>query len=129
MIAFVGLVNIISSLSMIIFEKVREIGTLLSLGLSKRKIKRIFLLEGFIIGLLGALVGTIIAIGLAYLQIQFQIFTLPEDIFFMDHIPIRVDWLTTILILIIGVFASVVASIWPVYRASKINPAEALRYE
>lgn len=129
MIAFVGLVNIISSLSMIIFEKVREIGTLLSLGLSKKKIKRIFLLEGMIIGILGSLVGLVIAIGLAYLQMKYQLFSLPEDIYFMDHIPIKIDWLNTITIIMIGIIAAIIASLWPVYRASKIDPAEALRYE
>lgn len=129
MISFVGVVNIISSLSMIIFEKVREIGTLLSLGLRKKHIKRIFLLEGLIIGVLGSLLGLIIALGLALLQIKFQIFTLPEDIYFMDHIPIKIDWLNTLLITSVGIISAVIASLWPVYRASKINPAEALRYE
>ncbi len=129
MISFVGIVNIISSLSMIIFEKVREIGTLLSLGLSKKYIKRIFLLEGLIIGVLGSLLGLIIAMGLAFLQIKFQIFTLPEDIYFMDHIPIKINWLTTLFIISIGIISAVVASFWPVYRASKIKPAEALKYE
>lgn len=129
MISFVGIVNIISSLSMIIFEKVREIGTLLSLGLSKKHIKRIFLLEGLIIGVLGSLLGLIIAIGLALLQIKFQIFTLPEDIYFMDHIPIKINWLNTLLITSVGIISAIIASVWPVYRASKINPAEALKYE
>jgi lipoprotein-releasing system permease protein len=129
MISFVGIVNIISSLSMIIFEKVREIGTLLSLGLSKKYIKRIFLLEGLIIGVLGSLLGFIIAIGLATLQLKFQIFTLPEDIYFMDHIPVKINWLNTLIVISIGIFSAIIASLWPVYRASKINPAEALRYE
>ncbi|MBU0529428.1 ABC transporter permease [bacterium] len=129
MISFVGIVNIISSLSMIIFEKVREIGTLLSLGLSKKHVKRIFLLEGLIIGVMGSLLGLIIAIGLATLQIKFQIFTLPEDIYFMDHIPVKINWLNTLIIISIGMISAIVASLWPVYRASKINPAEALRYE
>ena len=129
MIAVVGLVNIISSLSMIIFEKVREIGTLLSLGLSKKRIRRIFLLEGFAIGILGSLVGLVIALGIAFIQTKFQIFSLPEDIYFMDHIPIKVDWINTVVIISIGIFSAVLASLWPVYRASKINPAEALRYE
>jgi lipoprotein-releasing system permease protein len=129
MISFVGIVNIVSSLSMIIFEKVREIGTLLSLGLSRKHIKRIFLLEGLIIGVLGSLVGIVIAGGLAAIQAKFQIFTLPEDIYFMDHIPIKVDWLNTLLIISIGIISAIVASLWPIYRASKINPAEALRYE
>ena len=129
MISFVGIVNIISSLSMIIFEKVREIGTLLSLGLSKKHIKRIFLIEGLIIGVLGSLLGLIVAIGLALLQIKFQIFTLPEDIYFMDHIPIKINWLNTLLITSVGIISAIIASLWPVYRASKINPAEALKYE
>jgi len=129
MISFVGIVNIISSLSMIIFEKVREIGTLLSLGLSKKKVKRIFLLEGLIIGILGSLLGLIIAAGLAIIQMKYQVFTLPEDIYFMDHIPIKIDWLNTVLIISIGILSAVIASLWPVYKASKINPAEALRYE
>lgn len=129
MISFVGIVNIISSLSMIIFEKVREIGTLLSLGLSKKNIKRIFLLEGLIIGVLGSSLGFIIAIGLALLQIKFQVFTLPEDIYFMDHIPVKINWLNTLLIISVGIISAIIASLWPVYRASKINPAEALKYE
>ena len=129
MISFVGIVNIISSLSMIIFEKVREIGTLLSLGLSKKYIRRIFLLEGLMIGVLGSLLGLIIALGLAMLQIKFQIFILPEDIYFMDHIPLKVSWLKTLIIVLIGIISAVIASLWPVYRASKIHPAEALRYE
>jgi lipoprotein-releasing system permease protein len=114
---------------MIIFEKVREIGTLLYLGLSKKHIKRIFLLEGLIIGSLGSLLGLIIAGGLALIQVKFQIFTLPEDIYFMDHIPIKIDWLNTLLIISIGIISAIAASLWPIYRASKINPAEALRYE
>jgi len=129
MISLVGVVNIISSLSMIIFEKVREIGTLLSLGLSKKHVKRIFLLEGLIIGVFGSLLGLAIAGGLAAIQIKFQIFTLPEDIYFMDHIPVKIDWLNTLLIISIGIISSIAASLWPVYRASKINPADALRYE
>ena len=129
MISFVGIVNIISSLSMIIFEKVREIGTLLSLGLSKKLIRRIFLIEGLIIGVLGSLLGLIIALGLAFLQIKFQIFTLPEDIYFMDHIPLQINWIKTLIIVSIGIGSAVIASLWPVYRASKIKPSEALRYE
>ncbi|NHZ86768.1 MAG: FtsX-like permease family protein [Planctomycetia bacterium] len=129
MISFVGIVNIISSLSMIIFEKVREIGTLLSLGLSKKYIKRIFLLEGLIIGVLGSLLGLIIALGLALIQFKFQIFTLPEDIYFMDHIPIKINLVKTFVIIAVGIISAIIASLWPVYRASKINPAEALKYE
>lgn len=129
MISFVGIVNIISSLSMIIFEKVREIGTLISLGLNKKQVRRIFLLEGLIIGVLGSLLGLLIAFGLAIIQIKYQIFTLPEDIYFMDHIPMKINWLSTVIITSIGILAAIIASIWPVYRASKIDPAEALRYE
>jgi len=129
MISFVGIVNIISSLSMIIIEKIREIGTLLSLGMRKKQIKRIFLIEGLMIGVLGSAVGLIIALGLAFIQIKYQIFTLPEDIYFMDHIPMKINWTKTLIIILIGIIAALLASLWPVHRASKIHPAKALRYE
>ena len=74
---------------MIIFEKVREIGTLISLGLSKKHIKRIFLLEGSIIGVFGSLLGLAIAGGLAAIQIQFQIFTLRSSVTLVALTPER----------------------------------------
>jgi lipoprotein-releasing system permease protein len=129
LIAFVGVVNIISSLSMIIFEKFREIGILKALGFSNSIIKKIFLIEGIIIGGLGSIIGCGIALGIAVLQVKFQIISIPEDIYFMDHIPIGIDWLMTLMIFLMGVFAAVLASYWPTLKAGNIQPAEALRYE
>jgi lipoprotein-releasing system permease protein len=129
LIAFVGIVNIISSLSMIIFEKLREIGILMAIGMPRRSIRRIFLLEGLIIGGLGSLFGSGIALTLAYIQIKFQIFTIPEDIYFMDHIPIAINWAGTLTIFGIGILSSIIASVWPTFKANRIQPAEALRYE
>ena len=129
MIAFVGIVNIISSLSMIIFEKLREIGILMAIGMPRRSIRRVFLLEGLIIGGLGSLFGTGIALIFAYIQIKFHIFTIPEDIYFMDHIPIGINWVGTLTILGIGILSSIIASLWPTFKANRIQPAEALRYE
>jgi lipoprotein-releasing system permease protein len=129
LIAFVGIVNIISSLSMIIFEKLREIGTLLAIGTPRRIIRRIFLLEGLIIGSLGSMFGTFLALLIAYLQIEFHLFSIPEDIYFMDHIPIGINILGTLIIFGIGILSSVFASLWPTFKANRIQPAEALRYE
>ncbi|MEE9190124.1 MAG: FtsX-like permease family protein [Candidatus Neomarinimicrobiota bacterium] len=129
LIAFVGVVNIISSLSMIIFEKFREIGILKALGFSNKIIKQIFLIEGIIIGGLGSIIGCGIALGIAVLQIKFQIISIPEDIYFMDHIPIGIDWMMTLMIFLMGILSAMLAAFWPTLKAGSIQPAEAMRYE
>jgi lipoprotein-releasing system permease protein len=129
LIALVGVVNIISSLSMIIFEKFHEIGILKALGFSPAIIKRIFLIEGIIIGGFGSILGCGIALGIAVLQKNFQIISIPEDIYFMDHIPIDIDWMMTLMIFLLGVLSAILAAYWPTLKAGSIQPAEALRYE
>ncbi|NOZ03246.1 MAG: ABC transporter permease [FCB group bacterium] len=129
MIAFVGVVNIISVLAMIVIEKMREIGTLLALGLTPARIKRLFLLEGAIIGVIGSVFGGVLAVGLAYLQIKFQIISLPEDVYFMDNVPVEIHWGVTGIIIAIGIISSIVAALGPTIKASRVKPAEALRYE
>jgi len=129
LIALVGIVNIVSALAMIVVEKIRQIGTLAALGLSRRKIQQMFLFKGMIIGLSGSVLGTALALILAAIQIKFNVFSIPEDIYFMEHIPISINVGTIFLILFLGFFASLTASLWPIVRAGKILPADALKYE
>ncbi len=129
MIAFVGVVNIISVLAMIVIEKMREIGTLSALGLTPARIKRLFLLEGAMIGIIGSVFGGAFAVGLAYLQIKFQIISLPEDVYFMDNVPVEIHWGVTGIIIAIGIISSIIAALGPTIKASRVKPAEALRYE
>ncbi len=129
LIALVGLVNIISALAMIVLEKIRAIGILKSMGLPKRTVKLIFLLEGGIIGLIGSLSGTLVAVTLTVLQNNFRLFSIPEEIYFMDHLPIDLNFITILIFVLAGTAATLLAALWPTNRAAIIEPAEALRYE
>ena len=129
LIAMVGLVNIISALAMIVLDKTRQIGVLKSLGVSHTGLRQLFLFYGFMIGLAGAIIGSLLALLLAWLQNNFKIITLPEDIYFMDFIPMDVSIFDVFSIIIISIVCAIFAAIWPTVRAERIEPADALRYE
>ncbi len=129
LIALVGVVNIISALAMIIIDKTRQIGLLKSLGLTHGDLKKIFLIKGLIIGIGGALGGAILALSLAWLQNSFKWIKVPEDVYFMDFIPVDVSGVDMGIIFIFASIASVLAALWPTMRANQIEPARALKYE
>jgi lipoprotein-releasing system permease protein len=129
LIALVGIVNIISALAMIVLDKTRQIGILKSLGLPQGKLKQVFLAKGFIIGVAGAVFGSALALFLAWLQNHYKLITVPEDVYFMDFIPVDVNLAHVVIVIIVSVIFSVIAAIWPTIRAGKIQPAKALNYE
>lgn len=129
LIALVGIVNIISALAMIVLDKTRQIGILKSLGLPQGKLKQVFLAKGFIIGVAGAVFGSALALFLAWLQNYYKLITVPEDVYFMDYIPVDVNLAHVGIVTIVSVIFSVIAAIWPTIRAGKIQPAKALNYE
>ena len=129
LIAFVGVVNIVSAMTMIIIEKIREIGIFTSLGFTPNTIRKVFLFEGTVIGAIGSLAGVLVALLLIWLQLRFQLISIPEDVYFMDRIPVAMNGWVACLIGFAGLAASMLASILPTIKAAKIQPAEALRYE
>ena len=129
LIALVGIVNIISALAMIVLDKTRQIGILKSLGLPQGKLIQVFLAKGFIIGVAGAVFGSALALFLAWLQNHYKLITVPEDVYFMDFIPVDVNLAHVGIVTIVSVIFSVIAAIWPTIRAGKIQPAKALNYE
>lgn len=129
MIALVGVVNIVSALTMIVLEKVRSIGTLIAMGMDKKTIRRIFLVKGIYIGLMGSFSGLVLALVLAGIQIWFKPLSIAEDIYFMSHVPVLFDWISISIIVFCGFISSIFAALWPTRRASSIEPAIALRYE
>ena len=129
LIAFVGVVNIISALTMIMLEKMREIGIYMALGFNANKIRNIFLIEGLIIGMAGSISGVLLALLLIWIQLHYQIITIPEDIYFMDRIPVSVNIWRVLFIGFMGMIAAIFASILSTMNIKKILPARALRYE
>lgn len=129
LIALVAIINIVSSLSMIVIDKTKQIGLLSAIGMPSSEIKDIFLIKGLIIGFLGTFFGSLIAISLATLQNNFKIIVVPEDIYFMNFIPIDINYFQILIISIATLIVSCIISYWPAMRSTKILPSQALKYE
>jgi len=129
MISLVAIVNIISALTMIVLDKIKTIGVLQAVGFRKKQINLIFLLKGAIIGIIGSFIGLFIALVLGWMQMKYHILSISEDIYFMDHLPISFNINNILLILILGIISSLIASYWPARIAANIKPADAMRYE
>ncbi len=129
LIIMVAAFNIVSSLIMIVMEKTREIGILKSMGASSKGIMRIFLLEGTIVGILGTALGSAIGFIVGYLQETFGIISLPPDVYLIDKLPMKMQAFDFVTIAVAGIILCLAASVYPAYKASKLEPVEAIRYE
>ncbi len=127
MIMLVAIVNIASTLILIIMEKRSEIGTLRALGTSKKRIRRIFAYEGLMIGLTGSVIGLLLSGLLAWLQSTFGLISLPSDVYFMDQVTIQIAAKDVLVISASIIVLALLSSILPAMQASRQSPAEALR--
>lgn len=129
LIIMVAAFNIISSLIMVVMEKTREIGILKSMGASSKSIMKIFVFEGLLVGFIGTLLGCIIGYTAGFAQLYFNIISLPGDVYLISSLPIVMKWTDFIAIASISIFLSLSASVFPAYKASQLEPVEAIRYE
>lgn len=129
LIIMVAAFNIISSLIMVVMEKTREIGILKSMGASSKSIMKIFVFEGLLVGFIGTVLGCIIGYTAGFAQLYFNIISLPGDVYLISSLPIIMKWTDFIAIASISIFLSLSASVFPAYKASQLEPVEAIRYE
>ena len=127
-IAFVSLVNIISGTSMTIIDKAGQIGLLLSLGMRKKSIKKIFIYHGLIIGTIGTLIGILLAVIFGTLQNKFKFLSISESVYFMNYLPIDIEIKYIFFIFIASVLFSTISVLWPLREVNKINPSEVIKY-
>jgi lipoprotein-releasing system permease protein len=129
MIIVVAAFNIISSLIMMTLEKRREIGILMGMGATSGSIMRIFMFNGAIIGFLGSTLGVALGLLLCFLQKRYGIVPLPGDIYFINKLPVLVQPLDIVAIYVTANILSLLATIYPALLASRVLPAESMRYE
>jgi lipoprotein-releasing system permease protein len=129
LIILVAVFNITSSLIMMVLEKKRDIGVLKSLGANVKTIRKIFAFEGLVVGLLGGTTGVVLGFVVCYLQYQYHFIKLPGDVYIINFFPILIKFWDFLLVWISAVGLSLLAALYPAYRASIIPAAEAIRYE
>jgi len=129
LIVLVASLNIISTLIMMVMEKTKDIGILKAIGATAKGIRFLFTLVGMSVGVIGTLIGTLGGLALGYLLETYKFITLPEDIYYINTLPIRIEALEVLWIVIAALSITFFATFYPAYQASKLNPVEALRYE
>lgn len=125
----VGSVNMITALLIIILEKTQFIGLLKSLGASNKIIRRVFLYNSLYLISRGLFFGNLIALGFAVLQQKFSFISLDPEIYFMDTVPVSIDFLPLLYLNIGTIIICYVFLIVPSFIVSKISPVKALRFE
>ena len=137
LIIVVAAFNLISSLIMLVNNKKKDIGILRTLGVSKTQLLKIFILNGFFIGFIGTVLGLILGIlfcqNINQIKDFFELFMdsdlFSEEIYFFSQLPIIIDFKEIILIVIISLLLSFVATIYPAYKASKVEPIQLIKWE
>jgi len=130
LIVAVAVLNIIGSLTMIVIQKQRDIGILMSMGYTRNHIRRIFMYQGLYIGLIGSLVGGGFGVLVCYLQDTFALVKLSGSAaFLIDSYPVLISWTDILAILAVTMSLCLLAALYPARRAASVEPAQAVRYE
>jgi lipoprotein-releasing system permease protein len=125
----VAAVNIVASLVLLVMEKTRDVAILRTMGASAGSIRRIFMLQGLIIGLSGTLLGTLFGTVAIYVLDRFKLIHVPIDVYQISYVPFVLQPLDFLTVVVAAVLVSFLATIYPARQASKLDPAQALRYQ
>lgn len=129
LIVFVAALNILISLTMMVMEKNRDIAVLMSMGTRKSQVRKIFIAQGALIGIVGTMLGLVIGYVLSWVGGHYHLFSLSAEVYSIDYVPFAPRVLDGIWVAVIAIGTSLIATIYPSWSAAKILPAEALRYE
>ncbi len=125
----IGAFNIISTLIMVVMEKRKDIAILQSMGASRESIRRIFLIKGCVIGVVGTLLGVLLGLAITILIQEYRFIELPKDVFLISTVPVRIYLSNFSLVALASLLVCLVASIYPARQAAKLDPVEIIRYE
>jgi lipoprotein-releasing system permease protein len=129
LIVLVAAVNIVSSLTMLVLEKRRDIGVLRTMGVTPRGILRIFLVQGTVVGLIGTATGLAAGFLVSWMLGKYRLLRLPGEIYFLETLPVKIEWVDFVLVGLAATLTCFLASLYPAWRAASLAPVDAIRYE
>jgi lipoprotein-releasing system permease protein len=129
LIILVAAFNIVSSLIMVVMEKTKDIAILKSMGATAGSILKIFILEGLIIGVVGTILGLAGGIGLCEILKRYQFIKLPSDVYYISSLPVLMKGTDILFVVAATLGITFIATLYPAWQASRLDPVEAIRYE
>jgi lipoprotein-releasing system permease protein len=129
LIVFVAALNILISLIMMVMEKTKDIAVLMSIGTKKAQIRRIFIAQGVLIGVIGTAIGLVIGYAISWAGGHYHFISLSAEVYSIDYVPFAPRLVDGVIVSLVSIGISFIATIYPSWSAARILPAEALRYE
>jgi lipoprotein-releasing system permease protein len=129
LIVFVAALNILISLIMMVMEKTKDIAVLMSLGTKKEQIRRVFIAQGVLIGVIGTAIGLVLGYAISWAGGHYHFISLSPEVYSIDYVPFAPRPIDGVIVALVSIGISFVATIYPSWSAARILPAEALRYE
>lgn len=129
LIVLVAAFNIVSTLTMVVTDKTREIGILRAMGMPARSIRRIFFAQGVVIGIVGTLLGLLVGLLASVLIDRYKLIALDPSVYFIDHLPVTTQFLDVAMIVLASLLIAALATLYPARQAARLFPVEAIRHE
>ena len=129
LIVFVAALNILISLIMMVMEKTKDIAVLMSMGTRRSQVRNVFIAQGVLIGVIGTAIGMLLGFAISYAGGHYHIISLSPEVYSIDYVPFAPRLIDGVIVALVAVGVSFVATLYPSWSASRILPAEALRYE
>ena len=129
LIIVVAAFNIVSTLVMVVVDRTREIGILKSMGMTDRRILRVFRLQGLWIGMIGTALGVAAGLVTVWALDRYQFISIPAELYYLDHLPVAVQLADIAIIILVSIGITFLATLYPAARAAGLRPVEAIRHE
>lgn len=129
LIVFVAALNILISLTMMVMEKTKDIAVLMSMGTKKEQIRRVFIAQGMLIGVIGTAIGLVLGYAISWAGGHYHFLSLSPEVYSIDYVPFAPRLMDGVIVALVSIGIALVATIYPSWSAARILPAEALRYE
>ena len=129
LICVVAAFNVVGTLTMVVRDKTREIGILLAMGMRGRSIRRIFLVQGVLIGLTGTVIGATFGVVIGILVNRGQLVPIDPSVYFIDHLPVHTQPLDALVVVAASLLVATLAPLYPALQAARLDPVPAIRYE